>query len=182
MNSDTYMSSTASSVGGNNNTHGELPEVSADFEMNNANSKGGASGGVQFKSASSIEEVVRIRRASNYSMEEITSYWGESNDHVLRKSELKRAVQDMYYQRRASDSDFTTLGIDDKVGPGRAVKKANRLLSRKAVMDEQDLQSHEGVLNDELMGDVYSITSTAAKREAQNKAERLHNAIVDEGN
>ena len=174
------MSSTASSVGGNNNTHGELPEVSADFEMNNANSKGGASGGVQFKSASSIEEVVRIRRASNYSMEEITSYWGESNDHVLRKSELKAAVQDMYYNRRGSDSNFTTLGIEDKAGPGRAVKKANRIISRGAVMDEQDLQYHEGVLDDELLADVYTTTTSAATRAAQTKAERLHNALADE--
>lgn len=38
---------------------------------------------------------------------------------------------------RASDSDFTTLtlGIDDKVGQGKANKKANRMISLTAVMD-----------------------------------------------
>ena len=48
-------------------------------------------------------------------------------------------------------------------------------------MDEQDLQYDEGVLDDELLSDVYSITSTAAKREAHIKAERLHNEMVNGG-
>ena len=169
MGADALMDSTTSIIG--QDTYSELDD-SDDIQMKNR-----SGGGVRFRSRGSIEEVVRISRVSNYNMEEIISYWGESDDHVLRKSELKRAVQDMYFHRRASDSDFTTLGIDDKVGQGKANKKANRMISRSAVMDEQDLQYHEGVLDDELLADVYSITSTAAKRNAQSKAERLHNEV-----
>jgi len=173
------MESTSSSIG---DTYSELPDVSDDTQIKD-NFKGSGSGnaGVQFRSQSSIEEVMRISRVSNYDMEEIVSYWGESDDHILRKSELKRAVKDMYLYRRTSDRDFTTLGIDDKVGQGKANKKANRMISRNAVMDEQELQYDEGVLDDELLSDVYSITSTAAKREAHIKAERLHNEMVSGG-
>jgi len=172
MGADAIMDSTTSII--EQDTYSELDD-SDDIQMKNK--KSGGDGGVRFKSRSSIEEVRRISRVSNYDIEEIISYWGESDDHVLRKSELKRAVQDMYFHRRASDSSFTTLGIEDKVGPGKADKKANRIISRSAVMDEQDLQYHEGVLDDELLADVYSITSTAAKRKAQSKAERLHNEV-----
>jgi hypothetical protein len=174
MGADALVDSTTSIIG--QDTYSELDD-SDDIQMKNNKSGGG--GGVRFRSRSSIEEVMRISRVSNYDMEEIVSYWGERDDHVLRKSELKRAVQDMYFHRRTSDNDFTTLGIEDTVGQGKANKKANRMLSRSAVMNEQDLQYDEGVLDDELLADVYSITSTAAKRTAQSKAERLHNEVSD---
>mmetsp|Transcript_149 Transcript_149/g.186 ORF Transcript_149/g.186 Transcript_149/m.186 type:complete len:231 (+) Transcript_149:101-793(+) len=135
--------------------------------------------GVQFKSESKIEEVRRISRISTYNLEEITSYWGETDEHALRKSELRSAVRDLYFHRRASDSGFTTLGIDDKVGQGKAAKKINRNLSRNAVMDEQDLQDYEGINDDELLGDIYSVSCEGAKKTAHAKAERLHNDLVD---
>ena len=134
---------------------------------------GGGKRGVQFRRSSTVEEVMNISRISNYNLSEIISYWGDSEDHILRKAELKQAVQDMYYHRRGSDADFTTLGIDDKVGSGKARKKANRQYARSAVMDEQDLQYHEGHLDDELLADVYSDTTYAAQKAAQTKAERL---------
>ena len=157
---------------------GKLPEESVDSRMDDKNRKG--NDGVQFRSQSSIAEIRRISRASNYDMEEIINYWGESDEHDMRKSELKEAVKDMYFNRRGSDSEFTTLGIDDKVGHGRAVKKVNRMLARNAVMDEQDLQNNEGIVDDEMLADVYSLTSTPAKREAQIKAQRLHDALKEE--
>lgn len=173
MNSATHnMRNTESNV---DDTYGEIPEDSMEFRVDESHRKG--RDGVQFRSQSSIEEIRRISRISNYDMEEIINVWGERDEHTLRKSELKRAVKDMYFNRRGSDTDFTTLGIDDKAGHGRAVKKVNRVLSRNAVMDEQSLQNHEGILDDELLADVYSITSTPAKREAQIKAERLHKAL-----
>jgi len=55
------------------------------------------------------------------------------------------------------------------------------MLSKNAVMDEQDLQHHEGILDDELLAGVYAITSTAAKIDAQVKAERLHNTLISKG-
>jgi len=97
-NSDTNMSSTTSGVG---DTYGELPEDSVDCRMNDNNRKG--SNGVQFRSQSSIEQVRRISRVSNYDMDEIINYWGEGDEHTLQKSELKQAVKEMYFTRRASD-------------------------------------------------------------------------------
>ena len=158
-------------------TYGDPAEDSIEFRTSD---KSQTWGDVRFRSQSSIEEVRRISRISNYDMDEITNYWGDSDEHALRKSELKKAVKEMHYNRRESDSDFTTLGLDDKAGHGRAVRKVNKTVSRSAVMDEQDLQNHEGILDEELLADVYSITSTAAKREAQIKAERLHKALVNE--
>ena len=176
MNSDTTCTTnTTSDEGG---TYGELPEDSAACLMNDDNTAIKERNGVQFRSQSSIEAIRRISRVSNYNMEDIINYWGDNDEQALRKSELKQAVQDMYYRRRTSDSDFTTLGISDKAGHGRAVRKVNKMLSRNAVMDEQDLQRYEGTLDDDLLADVYSITSTAAKKEARIKAERLHDKLV----
>lgn len=137
-------------------------------------------GDVRFRSQSSMEAIRRISRISDYDMAEILDYWGDTEEKDERKAELKQAVKDMYYKRRESDSDFTTLGLDDKAGHGRAIRKANKALARNAVLDEQDLQLHEGILDDELLADVYSITSTAAKREAQMKAQRLADALLNE--
>mmetsp|Transcript_20259 Transcript_20259/g.50385 ORF Transcript_20259/g.50385 Transcript_20259/m.50385 type:complete len:186 (+) Transcript_20259:82-639(+) len=159
----------------------ELAEASMKFAAMDLKAlKEGGPGDVQFRSQSSIEAIRRISRISDYDIEEILDYWGDTEEKDERKAELKQAVKDMYYKRRESDSDFTTLGIDDKAGHGRAVRKANKELARNAVMDEQDLQLHEGILDDELLADVYSITSTAAKREAQMKAQRLAEALNSE--
>mmetsp|Transcript_8645 Transcript_8645/g.21096 ORF Transcript_8645/g.21096 Transcript_8645/m.21096 type:complete len:175 (-) Transcript_8645:327-851(-) len=172
MNSDNRTTGSASDA------YEELPEDSVGCRMDDKNRKG--KDGVKFRSRSSIAEIRRISRISNYDMEEIINYWGETDEHSMRKSELKKAVKDMHFNRRGSDSEFTTLGIDDKVGHGKAVKKVNRMLARNAVMDEQDLQYNEGIIDDEMLADVYSLTSTPAKREAQIKAQRLHDALKDE--
>ena len=175
MDSDNSTTRTASVMP---DAYGELPEDSVEYRIDDDNHK--RKDGVQFRSQSSIAEIRRISRVSNYDMEEIINYWGESDEHTMRKSELKKAVKDMYFNRRGSDNEFTTLGIDDKVGHGKAVKKVNRMLARNAVMDEQDLQYNEGIIDDEMLADVYSLTSTPAKREAQVKAQRLHDALKDE--
>mmetsp|Transcript_8245 Transcript_8245/g.13044 ORF Transcript_8245/g.13044 Transcript_8245/m.13044 type:complete len:169 (+) Transcript_8245:191-697(+) len=134
--------------------------------------------GVQFRSNNSIEEVRRISRISNYRLDEVISYWGDSDEHRLRKDELKKAAQDMQFNRRMSDNmEFTSLGIADKVGTGRTIKKINRTKAWNAVMDEQDLQDHEGVQDDELLADVYTVTTVAAKRAAHESAENLHKEV-----
>lgn len=124
-----------------------------------------------------MEQVQRISRYSMYDPEEVVAYWGESNEHVLRKQELKKAVMDWQMGRRNSDNfSFTTVGIADKVGEGREVKKENRFRSRAAVMDEQYLQEAEGLLDDDLLADIYSVTTVGAKKKAHEEA--LH--IADE--
>jgi hypothetical protein len=89
--------------------------------------------GVQFHSRGSVEQVRRISRYSMYQPEEVVAYWGESNEHKLRKEELKMAVRDWQLGRRNSDNfTFSTIGIADKVGEGREKKKLNRYKSRIA--------------------------------------------------
>jgi hypothetical protein len=130
--------------------------------------------GVQFASARSIEQVKRISRYSNYAIEEIESVWGDGDEHKLRKQELRTAVTEWQQGRRMSDNlTFTTKGIADKVGPGRKVKKDNRTKSRQAVMDEQELQEMEGMIDDELLGDIYTITTAKAKQSAHEEALNL---------
>jgi hypothetical protein len=108
----------------------------------------------------------------------VINYWGDSNEHRLRKAELKRAAQEMQFNRRVSDNiEFTSLGIADKVGERSAQKKFNRRKARNAVMEEQDMQEHEGVYDDELLADVYTITSAGAKRAAHEHAEALQKEV-----
>jgi hypothetical protein len=181
MSSENGTTSTESNAEG---SYGDIPENSVSFlEMDTEDDDKGqkkVGRGVCFKSESALQVVRRISRSSGYDFDEIMKYWGDDDEECERKTELKKAVKDMYNHRRMSDNDFTTLGIEDKAGHGRAVRKVNKMISRNAVMDEQNLQYHEGVLDDELLADVYSITSAAAKREAKAKAERLHDALVEE--
>ena len=155
-------------------SHSEFPETSED------NKDACKEGSVRFRSRSSIEQVMRISRVSNYDMEEVISYWGNSDEQIQRKSELKKDVQDMYFNRRTSDCDFTNLGIEDKAGQGKRNKKVNRLFSREAVLDEQEQQRDEGVVDDGFLANVYTRTTVAARREAENKAKRLHNQLTNE--
>ena len=81
---DTLMSSISSSA------YSELPKDSvSDFRMEDDNFKfkfkgrSGEEDGVRFRSRSSIEEVTRINRVSNYNMD------------LLQKFKLKQAVKDM---------------------------------------------------------------------------------------
>mmetsp|Transcript_4946 Transcript_4946/g.10978 ORF Transcript_4946/g.10978 Transcript_4946/m.10978 type:complete len:194 (+) Transcript_4946:84-665(+) len=178
MNDDALTNDASALSGvGDGITHGEQPNDSDEIQTKPASRKGGI--GVQFKSQRSIEEVTYIRRLSNFSDEEITSYWGEHDDRVLRKKELTKAVRDLHYYQRTSDKDFTRLGLDQLAGRGKAIKKSNRKKSRYVVLDEQELQHHEGVYDDELMAGVYSHSSEAAKTAAQKKAKKLHNTLID---
>lgn len=133
---------------------------------------------VMFKSQSSMEEVRRISRISSRSLAEVVSYWGTSDEHQLRKQELRQAATEMQMKRRMSDNlEFTSLGLADKVGEGKMVKKQNRYVSREAVLDEQDLQYQEGIVDDDLLADVYSSVTYGAQKEAADKAAMLHEEV-----
>lgn len=155
----------------------EIVEPSMEFAVDG---KHVAEGDVRFRSKSSMEQVRRISRISDYNMSEIQMYWENDEEKGQRRAELKQAVKDMYYDRRPSDNEFTNLGLGDKAGHGRAVRKANKMLGVNAVLDEQNLQIHEGCMDDELLADVYSITTTAAKKEGQLRAQRLHETLKSE--
>lgn len=138
----------------------------------------GGGGAVRFRSVGSIEAVRRISRVSDYDLEEITNYWGDDDECKLRKHELKQAAKDMECHRRLSDNlEFTTLGIADMTGEAKAFKRANRVKARHAVMDEQELQEREGVVDDELLADVYSDECVFARRRAAEKAKTLHEEV-----
>jgi hypothetical protein len=172
---DVTMSS--SPVGGLLQDHEEIPTTMMATGLANANGKAG--GGVQFRSRGSIEEVRRISRISNYNIEEVICYWGDTAEHQLRKQELRKAAHEMQFCRRNSDNvSFTTLGIADKVGEARVIKKKNRKTATTAVLDEQDLQDFEGVYDDELLANVYTSTTVEAKKIAQQSAKALHEEVA----
>ncbi len=130
--------------------------------------------GVRFHKRGSIEEVKRISRISMYNPEEIIAYWGDSEEHLLRKEELKKAVLDLHRGRRSSDNfSFTSIGIEGKVGEGRALRKEMRWKSRNAVFDEQAWQEAEGARDDEQLADIYKVTTQDALVMAQDVAKRV---------
>ena len=133
---------------------------------------------VMFKRKQSIEEVRRISRISSRSLAEVVAYWGTTDEHMLRKQELRKAATEMQAKRRMSDNmEFTSLGLADKVGEGKMLKKQNRYLSREAVLDEQDLQYQEGIVDDELLADVYSSVTYGPQKDAAQKAAMLHEEV-----
>ena len=136
--------------------------------------------GVVFHSRDSIEEVKRISRYSNYDIAEVEAYWGNGKEHKLRKEELRTAVQEWKQGRRTSDNlTFTTRGIMDKIGAGKQVKKANREKSRMAVMDEQELQDQEGIIDDDLLAEIYTSTTISSKKKAQQEALAIRAEVDD---
>lgn len=136
--------------------------------------EGSQNRGVRFPSIGKMEQVKRISRYSNYEIDEIIAYWGDSEEHRLRKEELREAAMDWKMGRRTSDNfTFTSAGIADKVGEGRALKRENRIKARNAVLDEQDLQYEEGVKNEELLAEIYTLTTVDAKKKARAEAEHM---------
>ena len=157
-----------------------IPVVAAEYEDKDKKGAGANEGGrrAMFRSEASMVEIMEISRISTYDPEEIVNYWGDSDEHVLRKSELRKAVQEMYFHKRMSDANFTSVGISDKAGEGKKIKKRNRTVSRNAVLDEQDLQYYDdGVVDEELLADVYAITTVAAATSARDKAEELRDSL-----
>ena len=133
---------------------------------------------VMFRRKTSIEQVRRISRISSRNIAEVVDYWGTTEEHMLRKQELRQAAVEMQAKRRMSDNmEFTTLGLADKVGEGKMLKKQNRYLSREAVLDEQDLQYQEGIVDDELLADVYSSVTYGPQKDAAQKAAMLHEEV-----
>ena len=134
--------------------------------------------GVGFHSRESIEQVRRISRYSNYNIEEIEAYWGDGSEHKLRKQELRSAVQEWQAGKRLSDNlTFTTRGIMDKIGEGKQIKKANRERARQAVMDEQELQDQEGIIDDDLLAEIYTATTISSKKKAQQEAMAVRDEV-----
>ena len=134
---------------------------------------------VQFHQRDSIAEVQRISRISMYNPDEVTAYWGDSEEHRLRKQELKEAVMDWHKGRRNSDNlTFTTVGIEDKVGEGRAIRKEMRWRSRNVVMDQQAWQDEEGYQDDELLADIYKVTTQNARLKAREVAQRIADDVA----
>lgn len=134
--------------------------------------------GVAFRSRDSIEEVQRISRYSNFAIEEIEAVWGDGDEHMLRKQELRTTVREWQQGRRNSDNlTFTTRGLMDKIGEGKEAKKLNRERARQAVMDEQDLQDKEGLIDDDLLAEIYTATTVKSSKKAQDEAAAIREEV-----
>ena len=135
--------------------------------------------GIQWHSRNSIEVVQRISRVSQYSIDEIFAVWGDDDEAVLRKQELKSAARDILNRRRMSDNmTFSTVGLRDLVGLGREEKKEARYKAWDAVLDEQDLQASEGRgRNSELIAGVYSMTTAETSGKAHLEALKMEEEV-----
>jgi hypothetical protein len=133
---------------------------------------------IQWHSRNSIEVIRRISRVSQYSVDEIAAVWGDDDEAILRKQELKLAAKDMQAGRRLSDNmTFSTIGIRDKVGAGREEKREARYKAWDAVMDEQDLQANEGQIDSEIIAGVYSMTTAETRERAHLEALKMEEEV-----
>jgi hypothetical protein len=133
--------------------------------------------GIQWHSRNSIDQVKRISTFNNYSEEEMFAVWGDDEEASLRKSELVADVMDMKKSKRVSDNFHTSLGLTGHIGDGKKEKKLMRLTGRAAVMDEQALQDEEGFLDDEILADVYYMTTHGAQEKAHQEAMKIHEEV-----
>jgi len=65
----------------------------------------------------------------------------------------------------------------DKIGEGKQIKKANRERARQAVMDEQELQDQEGIIDDDLLAEIYTATTISSKKKAQQEAMAVRDEV-----
>ena len=89
-----------------------------------------------------LESVRRISRLSSYNLGEILAVWGDDEEEIQRRDELKRDASE-YIEggRRSSDNyTFTSIGLCDHVGSRREEKEVARCQMWDAVLDEQDNQ------------------------------------------
>ena len=134
---------------------------------------------IQWHSRKSIEVIKRISRVSQYSIDEIFAVWGDDDEATLRKQELKVAASDVKNGRRMSDNlTFSTVGIRDKVGLGRQERKEAIYNAWDTVMNEQDLQTSEGLGRDsELIAGVYSMTTAETRGKAHLEALKMEEEV-----
>ena len=104
---------------------------------------------------------------------EVLRYGGVPLLELLEAEERAEASKKLEEKERKAAEKAAAVAKKDE-------KRASALPGRPSAVvavDEQCLQHHEGVQDDELLADVYAITTVPAKREAQMKAQRLHEEI-----
>jgi len=128
---------------------------------------------------STLEEIRRISRISNFSEEEWMAIWTTEDEMLLRKQELKAAVHECKHNaRRVSDDQFSRLGLHDKFGEGKRYKDRYRKNARQAVLDEQNLQRDEGLEDLDMLADVYFMSNHKSQEQAQQMAAKLEEEVL----
>lgn len=86
-----------------------------------------------------MEDMRKISRLSNYTINDITAVWGDKEEHRERRQALYHDVQELSLGRQSSDKNvnFTTLGIADQVGPEKVERRRRRQAALKAVLGGQ---------------------------------------------
>jgi hypothetical protein len=135
--------------------------------------------GIQWHSRDSIEVIKKISRISQYSLDEIIAVWGDGDEEILRKKELRAAAKDVQHGRRVSDNmTFSTTGLKFLVGAAREEKQEAKYKAWDAVMDEQDLQYDEGRGRDsELIAGAYSMTTAEPSEKAHLEALKMQEEV-----
>jgi hypothetical protein len=135
--------------------------------------------GIQWHSRDSIEVIKKISRVSEYSLDEIIAVWGDDDEAILHKQELRAAAKDVQHGRRVSDNmTFSTTGLKFLVGAAREEKQEAKYKAWDAVMDEQDLQYDEGRGRDsELIAGAYSMTTAEPSEKAHLEALKMQEEV-----
>jgi len=87
-----------------------------------------------------------VRHLKDYSKEERAAIWNTPVDYQMIRAVIKSTVLMMMKGERVSedDEDFCTRGLEFRTKAGSKVRSRNKIRSRAAVLNEQELQLDEG--------------------------------------
>ena len=110
--------------------------------------------------------VKRTLHINNYSDNEIEATWLGDSDYERIRKEMDYTI-DLMERRKAIDSGkYTTRGLESRTTKGAFQRFQNKLVARKVVLDEQDLQWSSGVKSTEMLSKAYQIASKKCRTPA----------------
>uniref|UniRef100_A0A7R9WY23 Uncharacterized protein n=1 Tax=Craspedostauros australis TaxID=1486917 RepID=A0A7R9WY23_9STRA len=124
---------------------------------------------VAFHQTVRVKEIIHI---NDYANDEIDACWCSKQDKIHTRQDIANTLRQHNSNSNSStnNSDLDIRGLECRTKQGSQQRRADRDESISAVLDEQDLQEHEGSSCPDMISAVYADTTRNAQMRANVQA------------
>jgi hypothetical protein len=104
--------------------------------------------------------VQKVLHVSDYTSSEHEASWYKSADYSAMKQEMNQAVKSLaafgiFRCRQFVNPDFTIRGLEGRTVGGGKDRMQNKIVARRVVMQQQQLQKYQNVFDPEYLAKIY---------------------------
>ena len=116
---------------------------------------------VTFAPYDEVQEMIHINDLKKTT--DIKTLWFTVNEYTAMRSDMTKTVHDYECGHGLNENEQCIRGLEGKTTFERRSRKEQILSAVYAVLDEQELQRHEGMNDPELLADIYYNTSCSSQ-------------------